>query len=67
MIRDQALAVSGLLNPEIGGRSVRPPQPKGVAELGYAQRREVARIDGAPISIGAGFTSIIRGPRRIRR
>jgi cytochrome c553 len=36
LIRDQALAASGLLNPEVGGRSVRPPQPKGVAELGYA-------------------------------
>ncbi len=36
LIRDQALAASGLLNPTIGGRSVRPPQPKGVAELGYA-------------------------------
>ncbi len=35
-IRDEALSVSGLLNPEIGGKSVRPPQPKGVAELGYA-------------------------------
>ncbi len=35
-IRDEALAVSGLLNPEIGGKSVRPPQPAGVAELGYA-------------------------------
>jgi hypothetical protein len=35
LIRDQALAASGLLNPEIGGRSVRPPQPKGVAELTY--------------------------------
>jgi len=35
LIRDQALAASGLLNPEIGGRSIRPPQPKGVAELGY--------------------------------
>ncbi len=36
LIRDQALAASGLLNPAIGGPSVRPPQPKGVAELGYA-------------------------------
>ncbi len=36
LIRDQALAASGLLNPAIGGRSIRPPQPKGVAELGYA-------------------------------
>ncbi|MCU1263528.1 MAG: hypothetical protein JWO80_6413, partial [Bryobacterales bacterium] len=35
-IRDEALAASGLLNTAIGGRSVRPPQPTGVAELGYA-------------------------------
>jgi hypothetical protein len=35
-IRDEALTVSGLLNAEIGGKSVRPPQPVGVAELGYA-------------------------------
>jgi hypothetical protein len=35
-IRDEALAASGLLNTAIGGRSVRPPQPAGVAELGYA-------------------------------
>jgi cytochrome c551/c552 len=36
LIRDNALFVSGLLNTEVGGRSVRPPQPAGVAELGYA-------------------------------
>ncbi len=35
-IRDEALAASGLLNTAIGGTSVRPPQPAGVAELGYA-------------------------------
>jgi hypothetical protein len=35
-IRDNALAASGLLNPAIGGPSVHPPQPAGVAELGYA-------------------------------
>jgi len=35
LIRDGALAASGLLFEQIGGRSVRPPQPKGVAELGY--------------------------------
>lgn len=29
LIRDNALAVSGLLNPKIGGRSVRPYQPAG--------------------------------------
>lgn len=30
MIRDQALAVSGLLNEQIGGRSVKPYQPAGL-------------------------------------
>ncbi|MCX6623557.1 MAG: DUF1553 domain-containing protein [Acidobacteria bacterium] len=35
LIRDSALAASGLLNPLIGGPSVKPPMPKGVAELGY--------------------------------
>ena len=29
LIRDSALAVSGLLHPVIGGKSVRPPQPEG--------------------------------------
>jgi mono/diheme cytochrome c family protein len=38
-LRDQALAVSGLLNDSIGGRSIRPPQPAGVAELGYGGRK----------------------------
>jgi hypothetical protein len=32
MIRDQALAVSGLLTHEVGGPSVKPYQPKGVWE-----------------------------------
>jgi len=32
MVRDYALTVSGLLNPEIGGPSVKPYQPKGVWE-----------------------------------
>jgi cytochrome c553 len=38
-LRDQALAVSGLLNDDIGGRSIKPPQPVGVAELGYGGRK----------------------------
>jgi hypothetical protein len=36
IVRDQALAASGLLVPKIGGPSVRPPQPKGIEKLGYA-------------------------------
>jgi len=35
-IRDSALAVSDLLDPVVGGKSVRPAQPKGVADLAYA-------------------------------
>jgi hypothetical protein len=36
LIRDEALSAAGLLDLRIGGRSVKPPQPKGVAELSYA-------------------------------
>lgn len=36
IVRDQALTVSGLIKHKIGGRSVNPPQPAGVASLGYA-------------------------------
>ncbi len=35
LIRDEALDAAGLLDPRIGGPSVKPPQPKGVAELSY--------------------------------
>jgi len=35
LIRDTALQVAGILNPEIGGRSVMPFLPKGVGELAY--------------------------------
>ena len=38
LIRDNALTVSGLLNPAIGGKSVFPPQPGGVSELSYAKK-----------------------------
>jgi hypothetical protein len=36
VVRDNALAASGLLDRRIGGPSVRPPQPPGIAELTYA-------------------------------
>ncbi len=35
LIRDAALSASGLLNPSIGGKSVRPPQPKEVVDVGF--------------------------------
>ena len=34
LIRDSTLAVSGLLDTRIGGRSVRPPQPEGARRMG---------------------------------
>ena len=36
IIRDLALSVSGLLDDRVGGESIRPPLPSGVADLGYA-------------------------------
>jgi hypothetical protein len=36
VVRDVALAASGLLTRRIGGPSVRPPQPPGISELTYA-------------------------------
>jgi hypothetical protein len=35
LIRDAALQASGLLYPVVGGPSIRPPQPEGVAEITY--------------------------------
>ena len=51
IIRDQALAVSGLLNPEVGGPSVYPPQvPNLWKELGFL-RPEIG-MDEWPTSDG---------------
>ena len=38
IVRDVALAASGLLSTRIGGPSVHPPQPSGVMTLGQVQR-----------------------------
>ena len=38
LIRDNALAVSGLLNDKVGGESVHPPQPEGISELSYSAK-----------------------------
>ncbi len=38
LIRDNALAASGLLHRRVGGKSVFPPQPSGVAELSYSKK-----------------------------
>jgi len=39
LIRDAALAASGLLDARVGGPSIQPFQPAGVAELGYGGRK----------------------------
>ena len=39
MVRDNALTIAGMLNPEVGGRSVYPYQPPGLwEELAYGDR-----------------------------
>jgi len=40
LIRDEGLDVSGLLDTDIGGPSIRPFQPAGVAELGYGSPKK---------------------------
>ena len=40
LIRDSALRASGLLNETVGGESMRPPQPDGVADLQYSMKWE---------------------------
>lgn len=36
IVRDLYLGAAGLLNPEVGGPSIRPPLPADIAALGYA-------------------------------
>jgi hypothetical protein len=38
LVRDNALAVSGLLFGRIGGPSIHPPQPEGVGDLSYSRK-----------------------------
>jgi hypothetical protein len=47
LVRDEALEAAGLLDLRIGGRSVRPPQPKGVSELSYANSVKWVESTGA--------------------
>lgn len=45
-VRDATLAASGLLDDSIGGRSVKPPQPAGIAELGYGSSNKWVTSSG---------------------
>src|SRR5207248_1482607 len=47
IVRDIALASSGLLQQAIGGPSVRPPQPPGISELSYAGSARWVESTGA--------------------
>jgi hypothetical protein len=46
-IRDSTLAVSGLLNPAVGGPSVRPPLPSGVLSHGFGGASKWKESTGA--------------------
>ena len=41
LIRDEALEVSGLLDSDVGGPSIKPFQPAGVAELGFGRKYNI--------------------------
>ena len=47
LIRDSALMASDLLYPVVGGKSVRPMQPVGVADLAYADHVKWQESQGA--------------------
>jgi hypothetical protein len=46
LMRDSALAASGLLNRTVGGPSIRPPQPAGISELTYANSAKWVETTG---------------------
>jgi hypothetical protein len=47
IVRDGALSAAGLLDPTIGGPSIRPPQPPGISELTYANSVKWTETKGA--------------------
>lgn len=47
VIRDEALSAAGLLDERIGGPSIKPPQPAGVAELTYGGSNKWKESTGA--------------------
>src|SRR5262249_39314521 len=46
LVRDVTLAASGLLNPSIGGRSIRPPEPAGAASSNSNPNNNNDRVGG---------------------
>ena len=63
LVRDVTLAASGLLNSAVGGRSISPPQPEGLAELGHtAQFRESSGKDGYHRGVYVHFQRMVPNP-----
>ena len=59
IVRDAALCASGLLNPEIGGPSVRPPQPDGV--YSFTQNAKAWKTSEGPARFRRGlYTTFYR-------
>jgi hypothetical protein len=56
VVRDAALAASGLLDPTIGGPSVRPPQPEGVYAFTQTQKKWTA--DSGPSRYRRGMYTL---------
>ena len=67
-IRDQALYVAGLLVEQVGGPSVKPPQPAGLMGGGRLYRQQHRAVHGRQRGprrfIAAACTSSGSGPRR---
>ncbi|MGC4006381.1 MAG: DUF1553 domain-containing protein [Pirellulales bacterium] len=69
MVRDYALAASGILNPKIGGPSVRPYQPEGVWEavaMPGSDTRNYKQDKGENLYRRGMYTFVKRPPRRRR-
>jgi len=49
LLRDNALAISGILNPTLGGRSIKPAQPEGTWEINEMSGYKYEKSKGADL------------------
>ncbi len=47
LVRDSSLAVAGLLDGAVGGRSIRPPMPKGLTDVSFAMSVKWEETEGS--------------------
>ena len=52
IVRDLALAASGLLDPQVGGASIQPPLPRGLSELSELKNERFQESSGSPYRRG---------------